>query len=151
MGAPGAGGCGWGQEPLEAPLQAVPQLLQLILGGPGGDQWTPASGLCWGWGWVQGPGITSPAGGGQQCGGHTQEAVLSFKVEPFGATTQFLQGLCWAVGQMPSWTATSCVQLQAPAWDQVGASARHPQGPGAALQDRSCPCYTQPQRRTEQH
>lgn len=154
----GAGGCGRGQEPLEAPLQAVPQLLQLSGGGPVDPQHQGCPGVGvravgMGAGPLQRPDPWPPPPQleGQQGGGHT-EAVPGFEVEPFGAKSQFLQGLCCAVGQMPSWTATTSVQLQALAWDQVGAGAHypHPYGLGTARQDRSCPCYTRPQRRTEQ-
>lgn len=89
-----------------------------------------------------------PSWGGQQRGGHTQEAVIGFKVEPFGATNQFLQGLCWAVGPMPSWAATSCVSsCRHRPGTKLGPVLAVPKARGQ--RSRTDPAPTQPQRRTE--
>lgn len=155
IGAPGAGGCSWGQEPLEAPLQAVPQLLQLSLGGWGASvdpTFRAVLGVGLGAGPCQcpAPWYHLPSWGGQQCGGHTQEAVIGFKAEPFGATNQFLQGLCWAVSQMPIWAATSCVSsCRHRPGTKLGPVLAIPKARGQ--RSRTDPAPTQPQRRTEQH
>lgn len=133
MGAPGAGGCSWGQEPLEAPLQAVPQLLQLSLGGWGGavDPTLRA---------VLGGGVSPPQLGGAAVWGTHTGGGAKFQSGAFWGYNSIFTGFMLGCGSNAQLGCHQlCVQLQALAWDQVGASARRPQGPGAALHDRSCP------------
>lgn len=113
-----------------------------------------------GMGGISGPHLQGCAGGGVGC---RALSVPSPMVSPpqlggaavwgthTGGSDRFQSGAFWGyksifTGFMLGCESNAhlgchqlCVQLQAPAWDQVGASARHPQGPGAAIQDRSCP------------
>lgn len=157
MGAPGAGGCGWGQQPLEAPLQAVPQLLQLILGGPGGD---PSIRAVLGVGMGAGPWYHLPSWGGAAVWGTHTGGGAKFQSGAFWGYNSIFTGFMLGCG---SNAQLACHQLcpvagtgLGPSWGQCSPSPRPggsapgqvlpvlhpaPEEDRAALMETQLPCH----------